>query len=136
MTHTFTHATSRSIEVSELIGFNLELGFQLAPEPAASQRKRMGLVFEAFEEIAARDERLKSWFLLPLHSDGWVYIRATICTDQPGEAVALSEDWMQSAIAAANAADERAATAVPHQRDQPALHPSVLSDSPTPLSFR
>ena len=129
MTHSpwLTHRTAR--EHSPRIGFNLELSFQLAAEPHVTQRRRLVLITEAFKAIADRDDRLVSWFILPLQPDGWVQIRTVIGADQPGEAAALSETWMDSAIAAANLADDPAAARLP----SPRTRTSVSTEPTLPL---
>ena len=108
--------------------FNLELSFRLAPEPELTHRRRLLLVTEALKSIADRDDRLARWTVMPLQADGWVHVRAVVKASQPGEAAALSEQWMASAIAAANLADDPAAALLPDQRSASSLSapPSLL----------
>lgn len=116
MTHgTQTRSDRRHRDV-DYGGYNIELAFRLADEPLVTRRRRLILVNEALKSIADRDERLVSWFVLPLQQDGWIHVRAVVCVAQPGEAAHLSEQWMASAIAAANLAEDPAAARLPDQR--------------------
>lgn len=96
--------------------FNVQLSFRLEPEDTKNRRRRVLLVGEALKAIAHRDERMRSWEFLSDPADEWVVIAAIVVARQPGEVAELSEEWMRSAIAAANLAAEPALIRVPSQR--------------------
>ncbi len=118
MTFSRPFGRGRKRDRAGLVGFNLDLSFQVEPASDVTQRRRLLLVTEAFKSIADRDERLASWCVLPLEPEGWVHVRAVICAERPDEAAALSEKWMSVAISAANLADYPAAARLPRQRTQ------------------
>lgn len=105
--------------------YNLELSFRLDEEDTVMRRRRLTLVSEALRAIQDRDERLLSWFLRPASSPDWVHIRAVVTVDHPGQAADLSEQWMATAISAANLADDADAARLPNQRRNSAGHISV-----------
>jgi|GEM_PF-1544892 hypothetical protein len=113
---TWTGAASRAVTESPI--FNLELSFQLAPESSVAYGRRQLLVAEALKSIADRDPRLATWRVSPVLADGWVHTQAVIRADAPSDAIALSQKWMASAIAAANLAEDPAAARVPDQRSE------------------
>lgn len=98
-------------------GFNVELSFRLEDQDSLTRRRRTLLVCEALKAIQHRDERLITWKLHSEPEDDWVLISAVVVARQPGEVAQLSEEWMRSAIAAANLAAEPAAVRVPKQRE-------------------
>lgn len=105
--------------IGEPSAYNVDLAFTLEDEPDNQRRRRLVLIAEALKAIADSDGRLLTWKLLEPRGDGWVNIQLIMKTTWPGEAAALSEEWMASAISAANLATESPAARVPAPRDYP-----------------
>jgi hypothetical protein len=76
------------------------------------------LIAEALKAIANADARLLTWDFVEPADDRWVHLRLVLTTTWPGEAAALSEEWMASAIAAANLASDSPAARVPAPRGE------------------
>ncbi len=102
--------------------FNVELSFHLNDDDAVSRRRRLELVRQALKQIGMRDDRLASWQISQVAASGWVYISAVVIADAPGEVASLSENWMRSAVAAANlGCANPAAQSLPQQRSESAF---------------
>ena len=104
--------------IGEPAAYNVELSFTLEDEPDNARRRRLVLISEALKAITNSDGRLVAWKLLEPGDDGWVHIQLVMTTTWPGEAAALSEEWMAAAIAAANLAADSPAATVPAPRDR------------------
>jgi hypothetical protein len=99
-------------------GYNVDLAFTLEDEPDTQRRRRLVLIAEALKAIANADARLLTWNFVEPAADRWVHLRLVLTTTWPGEAAALSEEWMASAIAAANLASDSPAARVPAPRGE------------------
>lgn len=98
--------------------YNVDLSFHLDDEDSTSRSRRLVLVRQALKQISMRDERLASCQLIQATASDWVHISAVVIAGAPGEVAHLSENWMRSAITAANLGCDNPAADLPQQRDR------------------
>lgn len=103
----------------QVVGYSVDLSFRINDvDDQLVRRRRVALVTEALREIERRDDRLRSWMIGPSADPTWIHIQAVVEAIQPGHVAELSEQWMRSAISAANlATDSPSNQSIPVQRE-------------------
>lgn len=120
----------------QLVGYSVDLSFRISDvDDQIVRRRRVALVTEALREIERRDDRLRRWAIGPSSDPTWIHIQAVVEAAQPGQVAELSEEWMRSAISAANLATDPADGTIPVQREVgwgiralPSVTAQVLAD--------